>query len=371
MRRLQLRGSHAEATRFGQDALQVWRERLGPDDLQVLTLAVEVAIAMRSDAHAADARELILSTLRMLRERYGEDHEVDLAVRQHLRRRLRSRGQLAEALELDLSLLPRFDRVFGADHHRTLNVRNNIAADYRRLGPPPGRPEEDQKTSSDRRRILGSDDPITLDLARRGGPRPARPGPLSGIAGYARARWWRDSRPGGRPENLDWLNARKSFAAALRKAGYHWDALQESEDVVQRYRDYLGMDHTYTLRAAANLINDRRAVGELARAEELGREVLDRCQASRLPVRPGLRGAGQPGVRAACGGRAEEARRYDLQARDGLVDAYGDVHPFTLEATINYASDLAACGDLAAAIRAGQDTLARCRTRWARTTRTP
>ena len=29
-------------------------------NLEVLTLAVEVAIAMRSDAHAADARELIL-----------------------------------------------------------------------------------------------------------------------------------------------------------------------------------------------------------------------------------------------------------------------------------------------------------------------
>ena len=44
---------------------------------------------------------------------------------------------------------------------------------------------------------------------------------------------------GGR-ENPDWLNARDGFAAALRKAGHHWDALQESEDVVQRYRDYLG-----------------------------------------------------------------------------------------------------------------------------------
>ena len=45
----------------------------------------------------------------------------------------------------------------------------------------------------------------------------------------------------------------------------------------------------------------------------------------------------------------------------GLINAYGDEHPFTLEATINYASDLAAWGDLAAAIRAGQETLARCR----------
>ena len=273
---------------------------------------------------------------------------------------LRSRGQLAEALELDLSLLPRFERVFGADHHRTLNVRNNIAADYRRLGRHQDALDEDQKTLSDRRRIFGSDDPITLtsldavarDLRDLGHYQESLDMARKVVEGFAARRG---------PENLDWLNARKSFAAALRKAGYHWDALQESEDVVQRYRDYLGMDHTYTLRAAANLINDRRAVGELARAGELGREVLDRCQAVGSPtdlayaalvsLASVLRAAGEP----------EEALRYDRQARDGLVDAYGDEHPFTLEATINYASDLAACGDLAAAIRAGQDTLARCR----------
>ena len=57
----------------------------------------------------------------------------------------------------------------------------------------------------------------------------------------------------------------------MRKAGHHWDALQESEHVLQRYRDYLGVDHMYTLRAAANLINARRAVGDLAGAEELAR----------------------------------------------------------------------------------------------------
>ena len=54
------------------------------------------------------------------------------------------------------------------------------------------------------------------------------------VAGFASA--------GGR-ENLAWLHAREGFATALRKAGHHWDALQESEDVVQRYRDYLGPDH--------------------------------------------------------------------------------------------------------------------------------
>ncbi len=360
VRRLHLRGSHAEATRFGQEALQVWREQLGPEDLEVLTMAVEVAIAMRSDAHAADARDLILSTLRVLREHYGENHEVTLLCANTYGADLRSRGQLAEALDLDLSLLPRFERVFGPDHHRTLNVRNNIAADYRRLGRHADALDEDRKTLRDRRRIFGPDDPITLtsldavarDLRDLGHYQESLDTARKVVEGFAVRRG---------PENLDWLNARKSFAAALRKAGYHWDALQESEDVVQRYRGYLGLDHTYTLRAAVNLINDRRAVGELARAEELGREILDRCQAVGSPtdlayatlvsLASVLRAAGEP----------EEALRYDRQARDGLINAYGDEHPFTLEATINYASDLAAWGDLAAAIRAGQDTLARCR----------
>ena len=87
---------------------------------------------------------------------------------------------------------------------------------------------------------------------------------------------------GGR-ENPDWLNARTGFAAALRKAGHHWDALQWSEEVVQRHRDYLGLDHAHTLRAAANLINDRRAVGEFAIAEDLG-----------LGAPSGPRGTGSP-----------------------------------------------------------------------------
>ena len=360
VRRLHLRGSHAEATRFGQEALQVWRERLGAEDLDVLTMAVEVAIAMRSDAHAADARELLLSTLRVLRERYGEDHEVTLLCANTYGADLRSRGQRAEALELDLSLLPRFEKVFGPGHHRTLNVRNNIAVDYRRLGRLQDALDEDRKTLRDRRRLLGPDDPITLtsldavarDLRDLGYYQESLDTARKVVEGFAARRG---------PENLDWLNARKSFAAALRKAGYHWDALQESEEVVQRYRDYLGLDHTYTLRAAANLINDRRAVGELARAEDLGREALDRCQAVGSPTDLTYATLVSLASVLRAGGGPDEALRYDRQARDGLIDAYGGEHPFTLEATLNYASDLAACGDLAAAIRAGQETLAKCR----------
>lgn len=360
VRRLHLRGGHVEAAQFGQDALRVWRERLGRDDLQTLSMAVEVAIAMRLDGHAADARRLTLDALPLLRARYGEDHEVALLCANAYGGDLRTRAQFQEALELDLDLLPKFERVFGPDHERTLNVRNNLAADYRRLGRLQDALETDRRTFEDRRRILGandlrtlaSHDAVAIDLRGLGRYQESLDIARRVVGAFAAA--------GGR-ENPDWLNARKGFAAALRKAGHHWDALQESEDVVQRYQDYLGPEHTYTLRAATNLINDRRAVGDLVRAEELGREVQERCREAGFPF--DFSYAALVGLASVLrvSGHPEEARRYDLQAREGFIETYGEPHPFTLAVNINYAADLAACGELAAAIRVGQETLVNCR----------
>jgi len=360
VRRLHLRGRHAEAMRFGQDALRVWRERLGRDHLQVLTMAVEVTIALRILGYAAEARELSRETLRLLKKTYGEEHEITLLCINTHGADLRSRAQFGEALELDLDLLPKFERIYGPDHERTLNVRNNLAADYRRLGRLRDALETDRRTFEDRRRILGARDPrtltsydaVALDLRSLGLYQESLDIARQVARTFAAA-------AGG--ENPDWLNARMGFAAALRKAGHYWDALQESEDVFQRYRDYLGAEHTYTLRAGINLINDRRAVGDLARSEELGREIYDRCRQVGSHFEFGYAALVSLASVLRVTEQVDEARRHDLQAREGLVETYGDLHPFTLAAGINYAADLAACGDLAAAIRVGQDTLANCR----------
>ena len=367
VRRLHLRGGHVEATRFGQDIRQVWLERLGPSDLHVLALSVEMAIAMQLGGRAADARRLILETRTMLDElNAGRDEiprdqlEVALLCDNAYGADLRTRGQFNEALELDRSLLPKFEVVFGSDHERTLNVRNNIAADFRRLGRFGEALEIDQRTFDDRCRILGPADPRTLnsqdmvaiDMRGLGRYQESLDVARKVVAAFEAA--------GGR-ENPDWLNARTGFAAALRKAGHHWDALQWSEDVVQRYRDYLGLEHAHTLRAAANLINDRRAVGELAIAEDLGVEIYERSNAVSSPVEIMYAAMVNLASVLRVAGRPDEARLLDQQAREALMGIYGGQHPFTLAASINYASDLAACGDLAEAIRIGQDTLASCR----------
>jgi len=360
VRRLHLRGGHVEAMRFGQGALEVWRANLGEDDPQVLALSVEVAIAMYIGGHAADAHELILR-IRPLLQRYteGDGFEALLLCENIYGADLRARNQFREALTLDLGIIDKFEVAFGVTHERTLNVRNNIAVDYRQLGQFKDALATDKRTHEERTRSLGEGDMYTLHSAN------AVARDLRGLGRYqesldlARRAVASFEAAGGR-ENILWLQACEGFATALRKAGYHWEARQESEHVLQRCRDYLGVDHMYTLRAATNLINDRRAVGDLAGAEDLARLTYDLCRESGAPdvlldtVLVNLASV----LRMA--GRADEALPCDDQARRRLIRIHGDWHPFTLSANINYASDLAALGRLGEAIRLGLETFDRC-----------
>ena len=361
VRRLHLRGAHVEAMQFGQDALRVWRDRHGDNDLHVLTLAVEVAIAMYIGGHVADARDLILST-RPLLQRYSEDEgfKVFLGCETFYGADLRARNQFRDALDLDLSTLTKLEDIFGPDNERALNVRNNIGIDYRLLGRFREALETDRRTAAGRGRILGPKDQLTLNSYN------AVALDLRGLGLYQESldtvrRVVNTFESIGVKENISWLRASMGFATALRKAGHHWDALQESEHVLQRHRDHLGDDHMYTITAATNLINDRRAVGDLTGAETLALETRDICTASGVPddlTSTTLLNLASV-LRAA--GRSDAALPWDEQSRRGFIRIYGDSHPFTLAASINYASDLAGSGRLGEAIQVGRATLVKCR----------
>lgn len=361
VRRLHLRGAHVEAMQFGQDALEVWRERHGEDDLKVLTMAVEVAIAMYRAGRVVDAhRQLLWIQPHLQPYSEGQGFKISLLCETIYCAILRARSQFDEALNRDKVLLPKSEATFGETHERTLNVRSNIALDYRHLGNFREALEVDQRTFDDRVAILGPSNLFTLSshnsVARD----------LRGLGEYqksldvAREVWDAFEAIGGR-ENSQWLLACEQFASAMRKAGHHWDALQQREHVLQRYRDYLGDEHMHTLTAATNLINDRRAVGLLVDAEELARTTYNRCQKPSTP--DDLLCAAQLNLASVLrqAGDIEEALQNDEQATNGLIAIYGDLHPFTLAATINYASDLARCGRLGEAIQLGHDTFGKCR----------
>ena len=361
VRRLRLRGALVEALRLGQDALRVWRKRLGEEHLDVLTIAVEVAIAMHFGGYTADAHELIMQTRRPL-QRYtdGDGFKVFLYCESFYGGDLRAHSQFREALELDLAILPKFEAAFGVDHERTLNVRNNVATDYRQLGRFRDALQVDQRTFEDRRRILGPNDIWTLYSAS------SMARDLRGLGQYQESldmarRVTNSFAAIDARESINWLYAREALATSLRKAGHHWDALQEGEQVLQSYRDYLGGDHTSALRSAADVVNAMRAVGDLVGAEELARTTLDSCQRSgdSNDILPAALVSLASVLRTR--GRPEEALALDEQARRMLLRLYGDQHPSTLAASINYASDLKACGRLGEAIQFGYELLGRCR----------
>ena len=363
VRRLHLRGAHVEAMQFGQDALAVWRGRHGEDDLRVLTMSVEVAIAMYRAGRVANAHQLILEIQPHLQPHSdGEGFKVSLLCESIYGAILRANSQFREALERDQSLLPKSEAAFGETHERTLNARSNIALDYRQLGDFREALETDRHTYKDRCKILGPNDPLTLSSHH------AVARDLRGLGEYqesldiARKVWNAFEAAGGR-ENSQWLVAGEGFATALRKAGYHWEALQQREHVLQRYRDYLGDEHMGTLAAATNLINDRRAVGDLAAAEDLARRTFSLCQKSGPPG--DLLCAAQLNLASVLrqAGNISEALQDDEKAKNDLIRFYGDRHPFTLAAIINYASDLARYGRLGEAIQLGKETLSKCR-RW-------
>jgi tetratricopeptide (TPR) repeat protein len=358
VRRLHMRGGFQDSLELGEQALKAWQARFGPTDEQVLQLAVEVGIAMRLAGRAEEAQELNRETYELLLREYGEDHEVTLICANSYGGDLRAMGRFDEALTLDQHLLPLFERVFLPEHYRTLNVRNNLAADYRRLGRFKDALEQDQHNSAERERILGpfdlrtltSKDAVSLDLRGCGEYDLALDVAREVMAVLS-------NRTGG--DNPDVLNAHKGFAVALRKAGLYEDALHESEQVLQRYRDYYGRaQHRYALRAAVNYINDLRLAERLTEAEEFGRETL--AQAEKLEMgKADIVYAAMVNLAVVLRLRNKPAaaREKDEEALGGISDYFGAEHPFALIAATNLASDMVAVGDLREARERGEQIL--------------
>ncbi|MFC1411801.1 FxSxx-COOH system tetratricopeptide repeat protein [Streptacidiphilus sp. N1-12] len=361
VRRLHLRGGPEEAYQLGKEALELWRARSGPDDELVLQLAVEVGNATRQLGRYRETLELNQETLERLRRTLGHEHGTTLLCANSYGGDLRSLGKFTEALELDLKLLPLFERVFSPNHPRTLNVRNNIGADYRRLGRFRDALKEDEHTYELRMNALGRTDLRTIRS------RDSISVDMRGCGDYRRslivAQHVIDvlkERP--EAESSDSLNAYKSYAVALRKTGHYDEALSASEQVVRRYSEFFGPDHRYTLRASINRINDLRVTDRLREAEELGVRALELCKtvdnpkgditwATTVNLAVVLRRRNRP----------EDARAKDQEAVQGLADIFGAEHPLTLQATANLVSDLAAVGDLGAALELGEALYERSR----------
>jgi hypothetical protein len=364
VRRLHLRGGYAESLNLGENALQSWRDRFGPDDLQTLSLAVQVGIALRASGQTEDAYKLNEVTQQSLLDHYGQQHEVYLSCANSYGQDLRLLGRYAEALEHDLALLPVFEDVLGPSNYRTLNVSNNIAISLRCVGKFKEALDRDQCTYDMREQNFGYSDPQTLsskfgiarDLRRLGRYDEALDlsRELAAIM-EERLEPWRLFR----------LSVYADLSQALRQAGYYADARDVGESNLARYQALVGDDHREALVAATNLINYRRITDDLAGAQELGEQTARTWQK--------VAGAGHPNTLTAWAnlavvlwarGNSNAARDLNMSVKADFEQIFGIDHPSRLVVMGNLASNLAAIGAVRQARETGEEALAICRSSW-------
>jgi hypothetical protein len=240
---------------------QQWRDRLGNDDEDTLTVAHYRAWALRDMGRYAGARELDEDTLARKRRVLGDDHSITLASATALAFDLRRLGEYQAARELDEDTLARYRRVLGDDHPNTLTSAGNLAVDLRNLGEYQAARELDEDTLARYRRVLGDDHPNTLtsatalasDLRNLGEHQAARELDEDTLA--RRRRVLGDDHP-------DTLTSATALASDLRNLGEHHAARELDQDTLARYRRVLGDDHPSTLISANNLAVDLRSLGE-------------------------------------------------------------------------------------------------------------
>jgi hypothetical protein len=320
------RGDTQTAEQFGAELFDRWTQRLGPDHIDTLAAATELAHARSNLGRPLAIRELIEDTLARRRRILGNDHPDTLRSASDLSATLSVLGKLLPARELAEDTLARRRRMLGDDHVDTLRTADVLAGILAALGELRTGRELAEDTLARQRQILGNDHPNTLSTA-------------SGLADILTVLG--ELRPGR----------------------------ELAEDTLARQRRILGNDHPDTLKTTSILASARGVLAELRLARELAEDTLARQRRILGNDHPNtLTTAGVlAGVLTALGelrpGRelAEDARELaeDTLARQRRI--LGNDHPNTLSTAVVLAGTLTALGELRPARELGEDTLARQR----------
>ncbi|MFF7263000.1 FxSxx-COOH system tetratricopeptide repeat protein [Streptomyces sp. NPDC008159] len=407
LRYLWRRGELQAARDLATQLDELWTREFPVPDEHILNLRWQLANVLRSQGEYQSARALDEQTLTGQRRLLGDDHPRILITSGSLAADLRALGCFKEALELDLRIHRGFWETFGEDHPRTLSAANNLAIDLRLAGDSEAARRLDEDTVRRRTALLGPLHPYTL--ATKG--HHARD--LRDLGDYrTSATLLREVREGfeqgfnpGVPEVLQ---ADKSLAVSLRKAGrtaealriteetwetyarYHdrygrtipevlacglnlaadyfatdpvdgaTRAVQQVEEVLDGYRESFGSEHPFTMYCLNNLAIYLRAAGDAEGAAELSGRALDALAATLGEDHPAVHCAAL-NLANAMGdlGLHDRAEHRERQALDGLRRRFGTDHPDVLVGTGNLAITLRDTRRQEEAVRLQGDAAAR------------
>jgi Tfp pilus assembly protein PilF len=183
-------GSYPEARKQLEQALELCRRVLGPEDPKTLKSMEHLGIVALHQGKFAEAEALASRALEAQRRVLGSEHRDTLASMIHLASVYHDEGKFAQAEALDTQALEIEKRMLGPEHPETLMSMNNLAIVYMREGKYARAEALYTQALEIQKRVLGPEHPDTAAIRlglHRGTTRRQRPGNC--IVGPDRGSW--------------------------------------------------------------------------------------------------------------------------------------------------------------------------------------
>jgi tetratricopeptide (TPR) repeat protein len=254
------RGDTATAESLARTLYERWTERLGPDDLDTLAAATELAHAYRDRGRLAEARALVEDTLARRRSILGDDDPATLRSASDLAQTMADLRDLQQARLLAEDTLAKRREALGPDHPDTLRTSGNLSATLSALGEHEAARELAADSLARLRRVLGADHPHTLTTAR------TLSLALGGLGQYRAALETAEEVLAKQRQILgtnhfDTLTTEGNLGVIMFNSGNRFGGRKLLEHTLVACRKNLGMDHHFTKRVAEQLDQVRLRLG--------------------------------------------------------------------------------------------------------------
>jgi hypothetical protein len=282
---LETRGDIFGSRAVAEPVLDRWRDALGLDHPDTLTVASRLTLDLIQLGEAQPAHILGEDTLQRSRRVLGPDHATTLWTAATLTDALTAMGEAEPARALGEDTLQRSRRVLGPNYATTLRVAAILTGVRTQLGEAEPARALGEDTLQRSRSALGPDHPTTLlaattliyALVRLGEAEPAR---ALGEDTLQR------SRSALGPDHPTTLLVATLLAFALLRLGEAEPARALAQDTLQRCHRLLGPDRPTTLAAAAALTAALAQLGVAEPARALREDTLQRCRRVLRPDHP-------------------------------------------------------------------------------------
>ncbi|WP_306208512.1 FxSxx-COOH system tetratricopeptide repeat protein [Actinoplanes sp. RD1] len=360
-RYLYVRGDFAACEELSQAALRSWIPQSGEDDVWVLRLRRNLALALSSMGRDAEAYAMNEDSFARLTRTRGEDDPYTLNTAMLLGVDLRARGEYEKAADLDRRTFQGLRAVYGDDSRETLNAANNLAVSLRLTGNLREAERIDRDTLERRRKILGPDHVDSISSTENLGGDLVELGEFEAARSLLESAYRTSIRVRGETHYRT-IRIGHTYSVTLRRLNVVDDAADVIDGTVRSALQGLRPEHRLTLSCQLEQADVRWAQGRIGEARSLGELVYKTFRETRGADHPEtMVFAHDLAIFRREAGDLDEALRLAEQVFDRLDTLFPPAHSYTVASLITLANAQFALGKLNLAAKTDAEVLGRLR----------